>query len=320
MAVYTNIERAELERFLAGYEIGRLLSFVGIKEGVENSNFLLKTDRDRFILTIYEKRVDPADLPFFLGLKEHLAAAGFSCPVPIKAKDGQALQKLAGKPAAIISFLKGRSARRVTPIRCHSAGATLAELHIRGQGFAGKRANALSMEAWAPLFADCQNSLKAVPAAIFEEVGGSLEKLGAAWPRDLPAGIIHADYFTDNVFFDGDDVSGVIDFYFACNDLYAYDLAICLNAWCFEALGDFNVTKARAFLRGYAEHRKLSAAEIDALPILAEGAALRFLLTRLFDWLNQVEGALVKPKDPGEYLRKLRFHKQVSGPEAYGID
>jgi homoserine kinase type II len=320
MAVYTEIGREQLAAFLDAYGIGRCRHLTGIAEGVENSNYLLETETGRYILTIYEKRVDPRDLPFFLGLMDHLAARGVPCPVPIHGRDGASLRRLCGKPAAIVSFLEGRSVRRITPAHCAGLGEALAGLHLAGDGFALFRANALSLAGWRPLAEASRARADTVQAGLAGEIEEELTRLERGWPLDLPRGVIHADLFPDNVFFEDERVTGVIDFYFACVDTLAYDLAVCLNAWCFEADASFNITKARQLLRGYRMRRHLSAAEIRALPILCRGAALRFLLTRLYDWLHQVEGALVRPKDPLEYLKKLRFHQRVRGPEAYGLD
>ncbi len=322
MAVYTQITEDELGAFVAGYDLGGLVRFSGIQAGVENSNFLLETGRGRRILTIYEKRVDPADLPFFLGLMGHLAERGVPCPLPVSDREGQALRRLKGKPAAVVSFLEGRSPGRVTVERCAAVGGALAGLHLAGEGFAVRRANALALPGWRRLFEACRGKADAaVEPGLEAEIAAEIDLLAAAWPSGLPGGVIHADLFPDNVLFEGDRVTGVIDFYFACDDLLAYDLAICLNAWCFEPDLSFNVTKARALTGGYRARRPLDPAEVAALPVLARGAALRFLMTRLYDWLNQVEGALVRPKDPREYLRKLRFHRGGSSePEAYGLD
>lgn len=320
MAVYTHVTPEDVRAFLAGYDIGGLRALEGIREGVENSNYLLVTDRGRFILTLYEKRVSPADLPFFLGLMEHLAARGVPCPVPVRGRDGRSLRELRGRPAAIVTFLEGRSAKRIEPPHCASLGAALARLHLAGRDFPQHRANALSVDHWRELYLACRGRADEVEAGLAAELEAELDALECGWPRDLPAGVIHADLFPDNVFFDDHRVSGLIDFYFACDDLLAYDLAICLNAWCFERTGEFNITKARALLAGYRRERPLDPAEIEALPVLARGAAMRFLLTRLYDWLNRVEGALVQPKDPMEYVRKLRFHRGIAGPGAYGLD
>jgi homoserine kinase type II len=320
MAVYTAIDDASLSAFLAAYDIGPALSLHGITEGVENSNYLLLTERGRFILTLYERRVEPAELPFFLGLMDHLAARGVPCPTPVHGRDGAALRRLCGRPAAVVSFLDGVSPRRVRAGHCAALGKALAQLHLAGAGFAMARPNALSVQGWRALFEGCRAGADHLLNGLEEEIDRELAALEQAWPADLPRGMIHADLFPDNVFFQGDRLTGIIDFYFACVDIIAYDLAICLNAWCFEPDGAFNITKARQMLAAYRAQRAFTPRELDALPLLARGAALRFLLTRLFDWQNRVAGALVKPKDPLEYLDKLRFHRGVSGPGAYGLD
>jgi homoserine kinase type II len=319
MAVYTSVPDSALAALLERYQIGRARALVPIAEGVENSNFRLETTTGRYILTIYEKRVDPLDLPFFLALMDHLAARGIACPLPVHDRSGDSLQTLCGKPAAIVSFLDGRSPKRIDAARCRALGGTLAALHEAVGDFRGHRANALSVASWRPLFDACRASPAPLTEGLDDLVAPVLDELEAAWPGDLPEGVIHADLFPDNVFFADDTVTGVIDFYFACNDLFAYDIAICLNAWCFEPLGDYNLTKGRAFLEAYRAVRPLGEAEIAALPLLATGAAMRFLLTRLYDWLNQIDGALVKPKDPMEYGKKLAFHRHATRPADYGI-
>jgi homoserine kinase type II len=319
MAVYTDVSADDLAAFIAPYGIGELLSYKGIAEGVENSNFLVHTSQGSFFLTLYEKRVNAADLPFFLGLMSHLAARGINCPQPVKTKTGEALGQLAGRPAAIIDFLEGMWPRRPTAMHCAGVGQVLAKMHIAGQSFPMSRANALSVSGWRPLFAQAAARADGVQHGLCELLGKELDHLERSWPSDLPQGIIHADAFPDNVLFLGDKLSGLIDFYFACNDMLAYDVAICLNAWCFEPDHSFNVTKARALLNAYTRERPLSAAEQDALPLLARGSAMRFLLTRLVDWLNVPPGALVRPKDPLEYVRKLRFHQSVATVRDYGL-
>ena len=320
MAVYTEVSDDELAAFIAEYDIGQVLSCKGIAEGVENSNYLLLTGRGPYILTLYEKRVDARDLPFFLGLIEHLAAHGVPCPVPVHGRDGAVLRRLCERPAAITSFLAGVWPRRPSPAHCAGLGEALARMHLAGLDYPAERANALSVDSWRPLFEKCSAGADGVVPGLSAEVSATLDRIEAEWPRDLPRGVIHADLFPDNVFFERDRLSGLIDFYFACNDALVYDLAVCLNAWCFEPDLSFNVTKARYMIARYRAVRRCSEAEIAALPRLAEGAALRFLLTRLYDWINQVEGALVRPKDPREYLHKLRFHRGVSDPRAYGIE
>lgn len=320
MAVYTEVSDDELEAFLAGYDLGSPLSCKGIAEGVENSNFMLETERGRYILTLYERRTRREDLPFFLGLMEHLSERGVSCPLPVHGRDGLALREMCGRPAALVTFLNGMSARRITAGHCAELGAALATLHLAGRDFTLTRPNALSLAGWRKLFDDTAARADEVRPGLAADLAVELAALQAAWPNDLPSGVIHADLFPDNVFFRGDALSGLIDFYFACNDFLAYDVAICLNAWCFEPDGPFNATKARALLSGYERVRRLSEAERDALPLLCRGSALRFLLTRLFDWLNHPPGAFVRPKDPLEYARKLRFHQGVKSVGEYGLD
>ncbi|MGO4712479.1 homoserine kinase [Bradyrhizobium sp. 2TAF24] len=320
MAVYTDVSAEELAEFLSRYDIGDLLSYKGIAEGVENSNFLLHTSRGYFILTLYEKRVDARDLPFFLGLMTHLAGHGLRCMQPVLTRGGEALGTLAGRPAAIIDFVEGVWPRRPNVQHCAAVGGALAQMHLAGADFTMTRPNALSLAGWRPLFAAVESRADELQAGARALLARELDDLEHAWPRTLPTGVIHADLFPDNVLFLGEQLSGLIDFYFACNDILAYDVAICLNAWCFEIDHSFNVTKARAFLNGYNRVRPLSAAEQNALPLLARGAAMRFLLTRFVDWLNVPPGALVKPKDPQEYLRKLRFHQGVNSIGDYGIE
>lgn len=320
MAVYTDVTDEALYAFLSDYTLGPALSFKGIAEGVENSNYLLHCQAGYFILTLYEKRVNPADLPFFLGLMEHLSARGLTCPVPVKRRDGGALGELAGRPAALVTFLDGVSTRKPDANHCLETGRALAQLHLDGEGFELHRDNALSLPHWRPLFETSREQADSVAPGLASEIARELDALEADWPRDLPKGVIHADLFPDNVFFIGKKLSGLIDFYFACDDSFAYDLAICLNAWCFEPGGGaFNATKGRALLQGYESVRRLDAAERAALPILSRGAAMRFLLTRLYDWLNVPPGALVKPKNPLDYLTRLRFHQRIVSSSEYGL-
>lgn len=320
MAVYTEVSDEDLAAFAAMYDIGRVEAFKGIAEGVENSNYLVETERDRFILTLYEKRTKTEDLPFFLSLMEHLAAKGIACPTPIHGRDGQALRQLCGRPAAMVSFLKGMSARTIKPWHCQELGRALAEFHLAGLDFKASRANALSVSGWRPLFDASRPGADDVSGGLSQLIETELSRLEAEWPKDLPKGVIHADLFPDNVFFLGEALSGLIDFYFACTDFLAYDVAVCLNAWCFEKDLSFNATKARLLLSAYEKVRPLSAAEVSALPLLCRGSAMRFLLTRLYDWLHTPPGAFVTRKDPKEYLKKLRFHQSVRGPGDYGLD
>jgi len=320
MAVYTEVGDEDLIAFIAEYDLGDVVSCKGIAEGVENTNYLIQTTLGRYILTLYEKRVKESDLPFFLGLIEHLAAQEVSCPVPLHGRDGKALRQLCDRPAAMVSFLDGMWTRRIKPGHCSALGAALAQLHVAGDSYPVERPNALSVQAWRPLFDACAARADTVSPGLSTILARELDHLESHWPEDLPTGVCHADLFPDNVFFIGGDLSGIIDFYFACTDFFAYDLAICLNAWCFERDNSFNITKARLMLSRYRTVRPFSDAEVQALPLLARGSALRFLLTRLYDWLHHPEGALVQPKDPLDYLAKLSFHQTVNGPEAYGLE
>ncbi|CAN5239154.1 homoserine kinase [soil metagenome] len=316
MAVYTEVSDSELEAFLSDYDIGDPVSFKGIAEGVENTNYVLTTERGQYMVTLYEKRVDPRDLPFFLGLMDHLAERGINCPRPIHARDGNALRTLVGKPAAVTSFLQGMWPRRMTVKHCGPVGEALAGFHLAGRDFAIERPNALSVAGWRPLF---EGSRRHIDPGLDRELAAELDFCEASWPKELPSGVIHADMFNDNVFFLHERLSGIIDFYFACNDFLAYDVAICLNAWCFEPDNAFNATKARALLQAYDRVRPLGEDEHQALPILARGSALRFMLTRLYDWVHTPPDALVKRKDPNEYLAKLRFHRSVGSLAEYGL-
>jgi homoserine kinase type II len=319
MAVYTEVSDEELSAFIASYGLGELLSFKGIAEGVENSNYIIHASRGPFILTLYEKRVAREDLPFFLGLMEHLAARGVSCPTPVRDLEGRNLKELAGRPAALVTFLEGFWVRRPTPAHCAAVGRALANMHMSGEGFTLRRANALGLSGWRPLYELIADKVGEISSGLDKLIEHELDTLEAGWPRSLVEGVIHADLFPDNVFFLGEKLSGLIDFYFACNDALAYDIAVCLNAWCFEKDLSFNITKGRALLRGYEELRLLSRPEREAMPILARGAALRFLLTRAYDWLNTPSEALVNPKNPLEYVRRLRFHQRVHAITEYGL-
>jgi homoserine kinase type II len=307
VAVYTDVSDEALAAFLTAYELGALVAFRGIAEGVENSNFSLRTEAGDYILTLYERRVDPRDLPWFLGLMRHLAERGLSCPLPVAARDGGLLRPLCGRPAAITTFLPGVWPRRVRTAHCAPLGQALAALHAAAEGYAPERANTLGPESWGPLLARCADRADEVAPGLAGELERALAAVRAAWPGDLPRGHIHADLFPDNVFFLDGRVSGLIDFYFACTDFLAYDLAVCLVSWCFDGAFRLDPARARALLAGYGTGRALTAAERVCLPVLAQGAALRFLLTRLHDWLHTPAGAFVQRKDPREYLTKLRF-------------
>ena len=320
MAVYTEVGDDELVQFATEYDIGEILSCKGIAEGIENSNFALTTSSGNFILTLYEKRVEPDDLPFFLGLMDHLAGAGIPCPTPIHGRDGEALRTLCGRPAAIVTFLSGMWPRRITPEHTAELGRALAQLHLAGADFKMTRANDLSLESWRPLLAQSEARADEVASGLAKELTVELDVLEGEWPSGLPGGVIHADLFPDNVFFRDGKLTGLIDFYFACTDMFAYDLGVCLNAWCFEPDLSFNITKAKRLLTAYRKVRDFSADELAALPLLARGAALRFALTRLYDWLNTPARAMVTRKDPLDFVARLRFHGGVKGAADYGLE
>ena len=309
MAVYTDITDEELAGLLADFDLGAALSLKGVAEGVENSNFLLETEAGRYFLTIYERRVRADDLPFFLELLRWIAEQRFPSATPIPDREGRLLKTVRGKPCAIVSFLSGLSVRRPTAAHCREAGAGLALLHLAAASYPGVRANDLGQAAWAPMFQGLAQAAEDLKPGLAATISSDLELLASQWPRGLPQGIIHADFFPDNVFFSKGQFAGAIDFYFACVDALAYDVAIALNAWCFEPDGSFNITSARQLVAGYESLRPLSDLERGALPVLAHGAAMRFFLTRLADWGATPAGALVRPKDPLEYERKLAVHR-----------
>jgi len=327
MAVYTQVSDEALATFLAEYDLGKPLAFKGIAEGVENSNYYLETTTGRYILTLFEKRVNAGDLPYFIGLKQHLAAKGYPCPEPIMGKDGTALRRLEGRPAVIISFLEGLSPRRPNIAQCRGLGEGLGRMHVALSDFPMTRENALGPASWRRLWQGREAGADALQDGLAALVTADLDDMAQADPDalPLPRGTIHADLFPDNAFFLGDEFSGAIDFYFACTDALVYDLAVCLNAWAFEdgmAGGSsglqYNFSKGAALIAGYESVRPLEPAERDALPVLARGAALRFFLTRLVDWTDTPEGALVKPKNPLEYAGRLAFHRKVTSAVGYG--
>jgi len=326
VAVYTHLASHEIEALLSRYDMGELTSAIGIAEGVENSNYLLVTERDgmeqKYILTIFEARVSEEELPFYVGLMEHMAGKGIPSPLPLTAQDGSVIQHTPdGKPCILVSFLTGRSVRQIQNHHTRELGAMLAQMHYAAKDYAGKRPNALSLAGWRKLFEKTAQRADECQPGLRDMIEQEMHYLMSEWPgpAKLPAGVVHADLFPDNVFFRDGKLSGVIDFYFACNDAWMYDLTIAMNAWCFENDGSFNVTKARYLLSGYQSVRRLSDDEKKYLPVLARGAALRFLLTRLHDWLFTVEGAVVTVKDPLEYYRKLQFHQSIRGFAAYGL-
>ena len=318
MAVYTDIDDTTLATLLEEYDLGPALAFKGIAEGVENSNFLLETPKGRYILTVFEKRAKKEDLPFFMGMMGHLAAKGFPAPLPVPAKDGNPLRTVQGKPSVICTFLHGMSPRRPTLEQCRELGQALGRFHVALADFRMRRPNDLSVGAWPGLWAGRSAAADALSPGLASQIDGDMEFLKASWPKSLPGGAIHADLFPDNTFFLDGKLSGVIDFYFACSDFLAYDIAVCLNAWCFERRGEFNLTKGRALISGYETVRRMEPRERAAIPVLARGAAMRFFLTRLVDLASTPKDALVKPHNPLDYAERLGFHRQAKSPEDYG--
>ncbi|SCW40453.1 homoserine kinase [Sphingobium faniae] len=324
MAVYTHVPAEEIDAFLTRYDAGRLVSAKGIAEGVENSNYLLETtgangEGHRYILTLYEKRVDEADLPFFMDLLDHLGARGMPVPRFIPARDGTRLQQLAGRAACLIEFLTGISVTEPTVAQSRAAGAALGAMHRAAEGFTGERRNALNLPGWHDLAAKCGDDFDRIAPGLGARVADELAFLDAHWPADLPRAVIHGDLFPDNVLMLGDEVTGLIDFYFSCTDIRAYDLAVTHSAWVFSHDGAiWHGDRAAALGTGYAQTHGLSQAERAAFPILCRGAALRFLLTRAYDWINTPADALVTRKDPLAFLRRLDFYAKAGPAELLG--
>jgi homoserine kinase type II len=320
MAVYTIITDAMIDRLLLQYDIGKHRALTGITQGVENTNYKLETDQGHFILTIYEKRVDPADLPFFINLKTHLAEQGYPCPTPVRANDGHVLQNIQGKSMAIVSFLNGTFTASPEPPHCHAAGAVLADMHLKSAHFDMQRPNALGKQAWRPLVEQIKDDVAHTDHSDqMPQIENWLTGIEQNWPDRLPQGVIHGDLFPDNVLFDHTTITGVIDFYFACQDMLAYDLAVMINAWCFDQSQRFNPDKAKALITGYTSNRSLQDDERKAMLVLARGAALRFYLTRLYDWIHTPADAQVKPHNPDDYWHRLMFLHSMDDSAEIGV-
>ena len=320
MAVYTKLNRIQIEEILSNYNLGKLESFKGIEEGIENTNYFLAVNKKKFILTLYEKRVKSDDLPFFSDLMSSLNKSSFKCPAPISNIKNKTITDFNGKKLMIVSFLEGRAKQNLSPANCKSIGTEIAKMHDLTKNFKLKRHNDLSVKSWRKLFDSVKDKCTKIHKDLPKLIEENLIDVEKNWPENLPSGIIHADLFHDNIFFIQDKFSGVIDFYFSCDDFFAFEIAICFNALCFDGLKSnlsFNVTKAKNFVDGYTSVRKLTHEEIDSIKVLSQGAALRFLLTRVFDTLNAVDGAIVKIKDPIEYLKRLEFHKNAKNHEDY---
>ena len=320
MAVYTKLSKNQLEIFFSKYNLGKLINYKGIEEGIENTNYFIKTEKGEYILTLYEKRVEEKDLPFFIGLMKNLFDQKFPSPEPVINKNGNYISEINGKKAAVVSFLKGSAKKVLSPNDCFEVGLYTGKLHIITKNLSGKRENKLSINSWENIYSKVKNDCAKIHPNLTKIIEKNLELIKNKWPKDLPSGIIHADLFPDNIFFHYGKLTGIIDYYFSCNDFYAFEIAICLNALCFEGKNEnlsFNVTKAKKFIDGYSSIRKLNDIEKNYLKVLCQGAALRFLLTRVFDYLNLTEGAIVKIKDPLEYLKRLEFHESVKNYQDY---
>ena len=320
MAVYTKLSENDLKEFFSKYSIGKIQKHKEIKEGIENTNYFIQTEKGKFILTLYEKRVDEKDLPFFIGLMKNLYDKQFPSPEPIINKNGNYISEISNKKAAVVSFLDGKAKKVLDPLDCYEVGVYSAKLHSITKNLISKRINKLSVNSWREIYNKVKKDCSKIHPNLSNIIEKNLNEIEADWPKNIPSGIIHADLFPDNIFFNKNKLSGIIDFYFSCNDYYAFEIAICLNALCFEGKNEnlsFNVTKAKKFIDGYSSVRNLNDDEKKSLKILCKGAAIRFLLTRVFDYLNLIEGALVKIKDPVEYLKRLEFHESVKNYNDY---
>jgi homoserine kinase type II len=320
MAVYTKLNQSKIEQILSNYNLGKLESFKGIEEGIENTNYFLSVNNKKFILTIYEKRVKSEDLPFFSNLMSSLNKSNFKCPDPVPNKNNSTITNFDGKKLMIVSFLEGKAKQNLSPANCKVIGVETAKMHELTKNLKFKRQNDLSVNSWRGLFNSVKDQCSKLHKDLPKLIGENLDSVEKNWPKDLPKGIIHADLFHDNVFFNKEKISGIIDFYFSCEDFFAFEIAICFNALCFDGVKEnlsFNVTKAKNFIEGYSSVRKLSDLEKQSMKTLSQGAALRFLLTRVFDALNTIDGAIVKVKDPIEYLKRLEFHKNAKNHEDY---
>ena len=320
MAVYTKLSKDKLKVFFSNYNLGKLLNYSEIKEGIENTNYFIQTEKGKYILTLYEKRVDEKDLPFFISLMKNLFDKKFPSPEPIINKNGNYISEISGKRAAVVSFLDGYSKKNLNPNNCYEVGINTAKLHLITKDLAGRRENKLSVKSWRKIYNKVKKDCSKIHPNLIDVIEKNLDEIEKNWPEDIPSGIIHADLFPDNIFFKNDKLSGIIDYYFSCFDFYAFEIAICLNALCFEGKNEnlsFNVTKAKKFIEGYSSIRELTGDEKTYLKVLCQGAAIRFLLTRVFDYLNLTEGAIVKIKDPIEYLKRLEFHNSVKNYQDY---
>jgi len=322
MAIYTKLEKEDIDNFFSKYNLGKILNYQGIKQGIENTNYLIESEKGKFILTIYEKRVNVEDLPFFMELMTNLSNSKFQCPRPIINNNGNYISEIKNKKASVSSFLEGSAKKKLTPKNCYDVGTETAKMHQITEKIKGRRTNSLSLDSWSNIYSKVEKECSRIDVNLSNTIKRSLEEIQNNWPKSLPSGIIHADLFPDNIFFKNEKFSGFIDFYFSCNDFFGFDIAVCINALCFDGQKkelSLNVTKAKKFIDGYESVRKLEESEKINLKVLSQGAAMRFLLTRVFDYLNLEKGAIVTIKDPIEYLKRLEFHNKVKNYSDYYI-
>ncbi len=318
MAVYTDISQNDLDQFLSLYNMEDVNSFEGIRNGVSNSNYLLFGKKNKYILTIFEEMTNDRDLPYFFQLMNHLNSKNIMCPKIIKDKSNNFSNILQGKQAAISSFLEGKSIEHIKPSHCAELGTMVAKFHNASNELKIYRENDLGVKKLETIIDSIEKISEKLNPSVMDIIHSEHEYLKNI-TFDIPSGIIHADLFPDNIFFNKNKLSGIIDFYFACNDFYAYEIATCLNAWCFEQNNEFNISKAKALLSNYNLHKKFSSEELECLPLLARASALRYLLTRLMDFHTRQDSELIIKKDPDEYLKKLKFHQSVDKSSEYGL-
>jgi homoserine kinase type II len=322
LAVYTHISESQFSELIAQYDVGSLVAFKGIAEGVSNTNYLVETTSDKYIATVYESNTNVSHLPFYWGLMKHLHGDGIPVPLPIHDNNNDILKRVDGCAFALVSFVPGKWPKTIRNAHCKEIGKAMACMHRSAISFVPELPNQLSVSGWRCTFESVKDQIDGkFGKGVSAEINDALVYVEQNWPTEgeLPYGVIHGDLFPDNVFFEGEKLSALIDFYLSCNDFFAYDIAITLNAWCFEHGTEFNITKAKQLLKGYNAEKPLTEGELNALPLLCVGASLRFLISRLSDYFNQVEGAIVTVKDPSEYLKILRFHLQVKSSREYGL-
>ena len=320
MAVYTKINKNDIILIAQKFGLNKIVRFQGIKKGIENTNYLLKTKNQKYILTIFEKRVQKKDLPFFMNLMEKFNNHNINCPRPIKNKNGKYLISIKNKPASIVTFIEGKDKKKLNNKNCFDIGKNVAKLHLSSNKIKLFRKNSMSINNMDKLLKNINFKSKKIVPSLQSILIKNLNEIKKQWPQKLPKGIIHGDLFIDNIFFKKNKFVGFIDFYFSCNDYFIYEIAICINALCFENKnGKFFMNKKKVInlIKGYESIKKISLLEKNNLNILCRGAALRYLLSRIYDYLNTPKTALIKIKDPKEYFQKLIFHNRFNNFKNY---